>query len=364
MMASYIAPAMIGLILTLALAIRAVACAIGAVASVAKGAGDGRLEAVRARPAAFPCYFPAKPLAGKIFSLVPRCRKLAQRLDLTEKYSSEEADFGAEEKNFPALSLLAGKVSEHAHSEDAIDRVETGQHALADQVAQGFGGAAAQRAVARAAVEARDREFVGEAVAAMHLDGFAGDAQGHLVAISLGDGREQRVGELVGAGAAAVEHAAPDLDVLVTLGDLPAHALKLADRAAECSAFLGIAYRLFERPLGEAQRDARVEASLRVEGRQQFLKAVLAQHQILGRQNAILEADLVQVLAAHRGVRAGDRKAGGAPLDQDAADPLAAGPPVDPGEDDKHLRLVGPADQGLDAVEPERIAGMVDIGRG
>jgi len=71
---------MIGLILTLALAIRAVVCAIGAVASVAKGAGDGRLETVRARPAAFPYSFPAKPTAAKIFSLPARCGKLAQRL--------------------------------------------------------------------------------------------------------------------------------------------------------------------------------------------------------------------------------------------------------------------------------------------
>jgi hypothetical protein len=46
-----------------------------------------------------------------------------------------------------------------------------------------------------------------------------------------------------------------------------------------------------------------------------------------------------------RSRRAGDRKAGGAPLDEDAADALAAGPSVDPGEDDKHLRLAGPADQ-------------------
>src|SRR5260370_1906191 len=124
MMASYIAPAMIGLILTLALAIRAAVGAIGAVASVAKGAGDGRLEAVRARPAAFPCYFPAKPLAGKIFSLPARSGKLARTLDLTEKYSSEEADFGAEENNFPAFSRLAGKIamspSDPAEADDAI----------------------------------------------------------------------------------------------------------------------------------------------------------------------------------------------------------------------------------------------------
>src|SRR5438477_10738606 len=142
-MASYIAPAMIGLILTLALAIRAVVCAIGAVASVAKGAGDGRLETVRARPAAFPYSFPAKPTAAKIFSLPARCGKLAQRLDLTEKYSSEEADFGAQTKNFPAVSLVAGKIapagSEHAHSEDAVDRVEGGQGGPGDQGAEGFG---------------------------------------------------------------------------------------------------------------------------------------------------------------------------------------------------------------------------------
>src|SRR5260370_23703443 len=98
--------AMIALILTLSLAIRAVVCAIGAVASVAKGAGDGRLEAVRARPAAFPCYFPAKPLAGEIFSLLAPSPKLAQGLDLTEKYQAQEGDFGAEEQNFPAFSPL------------------------------------------------------------------------------------------------------------------------------------------------------------------------------------------------------------------------------------------------------------------
>src|SRR5438045_9763236 len=107
----YIPAAMIGLILILDVAIPVVVCAIGAVASVAKGTGDGRLETVRARPAAFPYSFPAKPMAAKIFSLPARCGKLAQRLDLTEKYSSEEADFGAAEKDFPAFFLLAGKIA-------------------------------------------------------------------------------------------------------------------------------------------------------------------------------------------------------------------------------------------------------------
>jgi len=104
MMASYIAPAMIGLSLTLALAIRAVVCAIGAVASVAKRAGDGRLEAVRARPAAFPCSFPARPAAGKIFSLPTGTVNLAQAIDITSKFRFNRADFGAETKNFPAFS--------------------------------------------------------------------------------------------------------------------------------------------------------------------------------------------------------------------------------------------------------------------
>ncbi len=186
----------------------------------------------------------------------------------------------------------------------------------------------------------------------MHLDRLAGDAQRHLVAIDLGDRREQRVGERVGAGAGAVEHAAPHFDVLVHLGDLPAHALKLADRAAERLAVLDIAHRFFEGALGKAQRNAGVEATLGIEGGEQFAKAVLAQYQIFWWQYAILEPDLVQILAAHRVVFAGDGKAGGALLDQYTADAGAAGLPVDPGEDDEHAGLIGPADQGLDAVEP------------
>jgi hypothetical protein len=161
---------MITLILTLALAIRAVVCAIGAVASVAKILpGDGLLEAVRTRPSRFPAISLLDPLAGKTFSLLARSGKLAQRIDLTKKYRSERADFRVETKNFPAFSRLAGKIagSEHAEPHDPVDRVEAGQDALADQVAQGLGGAAAEGPVAGAAVEARHREFVGEAVAAI-----------------------------------------------------------------------------------------------------------------------------------------------------------------------------------------------------
>src|SRR5438034_1706256 len=67
--------------------------------------------------------------------------------------------------------------SERSQSEDAVDRVEAGENAAADQVLQGFGRAAAQGAVACAAIEARYRELVGEAVAAMHLNGVAGDPE-------------------------------------------------------------------------------------------------------------------------------------------------------------------------------------------
>ncbi len=101
--------------------------------------------------------------------------------------------------------------------------------------------------------------------------------------------------------------------------------------------------------------------ALGVEGREQFAEAVLEQ-KVLGRQLAILEADLVQVLAAHRVVGCGDRKAGRALLDQDAADALAAGLAVDAGEDDEILRLLGPADQRLDAVQSQPVADPVEIG--
>ena len=55
MMASYIAPAMIGLILTLALAIRSVACALGPSRRLQKG----RVTAVSKRFALGPSRFPA-----------------------------------------------------------------------------------------------------------------------------------------------------------------------------------------------------------------------------------------------------------------------------------------------------------------
>src|SRR5260370_23968836 len=96
-------PAMLALIFVLTLAIGSIALVIGAVASVEKAAVDGRLKAVSCSAVAFPCHFPARHLAGKIFSLLARLGKLAQRLDLTGEYPAERADFGAETKNFPAF---------------------------------------------------------------------------------------------------------------------------------------------------------------------------------------------------------------------------------------------------------------------
>src|SRR6266852_5071329 len=102
-------------------------------------------------------------------------------------------------KKFPVIFPVHGNLaaapagSEHDQPEDAVDRVEAGKNALADQVPKGLGGAAAEGPVAGAAVEAGDREFVGEAVTAVDLDGLAGDAQSHLVAIDLGDCRQERI---------------------------------------------------------------------------------------------------------------------------------------------------------------------------
>src|SRR5215469_7305535 len=257
-------------------------------------------------------------------------------------------------------SLVA--LSECAQPEDPVDRVDACQHPPADQVAQGLGRAAAESAVAGAAVEARHWELVGETVPAMDLDRFAGDPEGHFVTVSLGDRGQERVRERVGAGAGPVEHAAADLDILVHLGDFPAHPLKLADSAPERLALLDIAHRLLQGALGETERDARVQTALRVEGREQLSEPVVPYHQIFRRQFAFFEPDLVQVLSAHRVELAGDREAGGALFDEDTADAGAARLPVDAGEDDEHPGLFSPADQRLDAVEPQRVADMVDIG--
>ncbi len=94
--------------------------------------------------------------------------------------------------------------------------------------------------------------------------------------------------------------------------------------------------RLLERAFGKAERDAGVEAALRVERVQQLLEAVLAQDQVLQRQLAVLELDLGEVLAAHRVVaRGAPSKPGVSRLDQHAADAVAARLLVDAAEDDE-----------------------------
>src|SRR5271170_7463796 len=162
-----------------------------------------------------------------------------QPVDSAPLFDSPRAAGRSRRANSRLFSRLTG-ISEHAEPEDAVVGVETGQHPLADQVAQGLRGAAAQGAVAGAAVEARDRVLVGKAVAAMHLDRLAGDPERHLVAGDLGDRGQQRVGERVGGGAGAVEDAARRLDVAVHLGDLPAHALEVGDGMAKGGALLGV----------------------------------------------------------------------------------------------------------------------------
>ena len=111
-----------------------------------------------------------------------------------------------------------------------------------------------------------------------------------------------------------------------------------------------------EGAFGQPQRDARIEAALGVEGVQQLAKAVVANDEILQRQFAIVELDLVQVFAAHGVVGPGHLETRRVRLQQNAADALAAGLAVDPREDDEHAGLPGPADQRLGAVENDAVA--------
>ena len=75
------------------------------------------------------------PVAGKISSLLTGSENLAQRLDFIRDCRFRRADWGSKTKYFPAVARLAGKGSEHAQPQDAVDRVGAGVHAFADQVA-------------------------------------------------------------------------------------------------------------------------------------------------------------------------------------------------------------------------------------
>ena len=178
----------------------------------------------------------------------------------------------------------------------------------------------------------------------------------HLVAGDLCHRRHERIGERVGGHAGAVEDAARGLDIAVHFRELPADALKVADRLAEHRAVPDVVAGLVERAFGQPERDAGVQATLGVEGGQQLAKAVLADHEVLQRQFAIVELDLVQVFAAHGVIGAGHLEARRVGFQQHAADALAAGLAVDPGEDHEHAGLAGAADQGLGAVEDDAVA--------
>jgi hypothetical protein len=58
---------------------------------------------------------------------------------------------------------------------------------------------ASERSVARAAIEARYREFIRETESAMQLDRLAGDAAGHLVARDPGHRPHQGIGKSIAA---------------------------------------------------------------------------------------------------------------------------------------------------------------------
>src|SRR5262245_13335737 len=88
---------------------------------------------------AAPCCFPAGPRGRE--NVVPARRHvdLAQVIDYTWDYRRIQVDFGAEKKILPDLrEEEPPPASEHAEAEDPVDRVEAGEYALADQVAQGL----------------------------------------------------------------------------------------------------------------------------------------------------------------------------------------------------------------------------------
>src|ERR1700675_3834846 len=90
-----------------------------------------------------------------------------------------------------------------------------------------------------------------------------------------------------------------------TLCEFPARTLIVPDRLSKHRSVLDILTGFFKRPLGQPKRYARIEAALRVEGVQQLAKPVVANHEILQRQFAVVELDLVEVLAAHGVVGSG-----------------------------------------------------------
>jgi len=127
--------------------------------------------------------------------------------------------------------------------------------------------------------------------------------------------------------------------------------LIVPDRFSEHRSVPDVFAGFFKRALGQPKRYTRIEAALRVEGVQQFSKSVIANHQILEWQFAIVELDLMEVFAAHRVVGPGHLETRRVGFQQNAADTLAARPTVDPCEDDEHASLSGSADQRLCPIQ-------------
>jgi hypothetical protein len=81
-----------------------------------------------------------------------------------------------------------------------------------------------------------------------------------------------RIRERIRRRACAIQERAARLDVAIHLRELVAHALEFADRAAERRAIARVFHRFLERAFGEAERDAGVQAALRVERVQSLRK--------------------------------------------------------------------------------------------
>ena len=101
-----------------------------------------------------------------------------------------------------------------------------------------------------------DRVVAGVAVAAEHLDGVGGDLHRDVGGEALRGGAEERqvLVAALGAAGGGVRHLAGGLDLHAHVGEQELQALEVRDRLAELLALLGVAERVVERALGDADR--------------------------------------------------------------------------------------------------------------
>src|SRR5438132_3898997 len=224
-----------------------------------------------------------------------------------------------------------------------------------------LGRALADATHARLAIPAFQRELLGHPVAAVDLDGAVDDAAEDLARVDLGDrGLHARVLAAVGLPRAVPDEPARRAQLHLGVGEHPLDRLALAQRDAERRALLGVG----DRHAVGGRRDAEVargvrEPEAREEVETELEAAPLLAQEILRRDGAVLEDDLVgNGDGADRPDRA-RREARRPLLDDEAGDPLAALRAIGADEDDAPLRLVGVGDEHLRPVPHPVVAALL-----